>query len=144
MCTVWSVRSSCITSGSSKDYVCHSSIDNQLDLQSSAQRQWWLRTRLITTVLVNMGNIMERADEQILPALYAFVAASFHIGPTQLGYLTLSRALIQALASPLGGILGGPRALQFQPNDTLFAAGICVACSPFLSVSMPFSTHHLM
>lgn len=83
-----------------------SSIDNQLDLQSSAQRQWWLRTRLITTVLVNMGNIMERADEQILPALYAFVAASFHIGPTQLGYLTLSRALIQALASPLGGILG--------------------------------------
>ena len=53
-----------------------------------------------------MGNIMERADEQILPALYGFVAASFHIGPTQLGYLTLSRALVQAVASPLGGILG--------------------------------------
>ena len=49
---------------------------------------------------------MERADEQILPALYGFVAASFHIGPTQLGYLTLSRALVQAVASPLGGVLG--------------------------------------
>lgn len=49
---------------------------------------------------------MERADEQILPALYGFVAASFNIGPTQLGYLTLSRALVQAIASPLGGILG--------------------------------------
>ena len=29
---------------------------------------WWQRTRLITTVLINLGNIMERADEQILPA----------------------------------------------------------------------------
>lgn len=83
------------------------SLDSPLDLQSSsAQRQWWLRTRFVTTVLVNMGNIMERADEQILPALYGFVAASFHIGPTQLGYLTLSRALVQAVASPLGGVLG--------------------------------------
>ena len=77
-----------------------------MDLQSYAHRQWWVRTRLVTSILVNMGNIMERADEQILPALYGFVAASFHIGPTQLGYLTLSRALVQAVASPLGGILG--------------------------------------
>lgn len=82
------------------------SADSQMDLESYAQRQWWVRTRLVTSILVNMGNIMERADEQILPALYGFVAASFHIGPTQLGYLTLSRALVQAVASPLGGILG--------------------------------------
>lgn len=75
-------------------------------MQTYAQRQWWVRTRFTTSILVNMGNIMERADEQILPALYGFVAASFHIGPTQLGYLTLSRALVQAVASPLGGVLG--------------------------------------
>lgn len=85
--------------------ICRSP-DSQMDLESYAQRQWWVRTRLVTSILVNMGNIMERADEQILPALYGFVAASFHIGPTQLGYLTLSRALVQAVASPLGGILG--------------------------------------
>ncbi len=85
------------------------SLDSPLDTQlSSAHQKWWLRTRFVTTILVNMGNIMERADEQILPALYGFVAASFHIGPTQLGYLTLSRALVQAVASPLGGVLGGP------------------------------------
>ena len=82
------------------------STGSQTDLESYAQRQWWVRTRLMTSILVNMGNIMERADEQILPALYGFVAASFRIGPTQLGYLTLSRALVQAVASPLGGILG--------------------------------------
>jgi len=85
------------------------SLDSSLDTQlSSAHQKWWLRTRFVTTILVNMGNIMERADEQILPALYGFVAASFHIGPTQLGYLTLSRALVQAVASPLGGVLGRP------------------------------------
>lgn len=86
-------------------HACRST-DSQIDLESYAQRQWWVRTRLMTSILVNMGNIMERADEQILPALYGFVAASFHIGPTQLGYLTLSRALVQAVSSPLGGILG--------------------------------------
>ena len=91
-------------------HVCRSA-DSQLDLQSYAHRQWWVRTRLVTSILVNMGNIMERADEQILPALYGFVAASFHIGPTQLGYLTLSRALVQAVASPLGGVLGKPALL---------------------------------
>jgi hypothetical protein len=49
---------------------------------------------------------MERMDEQILPAVYNAIGASFHATPSQLGVLTLARALVQALASPLGGILG--------------------------------------
>ena len=49
---------------------------------------------------------MERMDEQILPAVYNAIGASFHATPSQLGILTLARALVQALASPLGGILG--------------------------------------
>ena len=49
---------------------------------------------------------MERTDEQLLPAVYLFVAASFNATPEQLGYLTLCRALVQALSSPLGGFLG--------------------------------------
>ena len=51
--------------------------------------------------------ILERTDEQLLPAVYNFVAAAFDATPEQLGYLTLSRALVQAFASPLGGFLGG-------------------------------------
>ena len=39
--------------------------------------------------------------------MYNFVAAAFDASPEQLGYLTLARALVQAAASPLGGILGG-------------------------------------
>lgn len=49
---------------------------------------------------------MERMDEQILPAVYAAIGASWHARPAQLGGLTLARALVQALASPLGGLLG--------------------------------------
>ncbi len=50
--------------------------------------------------------VFERADEVILPAMYNFVAQSFQATPTQLAIITLSRALVQALASPLGGLLG--------------------------------------
>ena len=43
---------------------------------------------------------------QLLPALYSFVGRSFHADPQQLGALTFSRAVVQALASPLAGVLG--------------------------------------
>lgn len=59
-----------------------------------------------TSTLVNLSSIMERVDEQLLPALYRFVGAAFGASPSQLGRLTLSRALVQALASPLAGVLG--------------------------------------
>lgn len=57
-------------------------------------------------LLVNLSAIMERTDEQLLPAVYAFVATSFDASPSQLGYITQSRALVQALASPAAGIAG--------------------------------------
>jgi hypothetical protein len=43
---------------------------------------------------------------QLLPALYAFVGHSFHATPRQLGTLTMARAIVQAGASPLAGVLG--------------------------------------
>ena len=67
---------------------------------------WWRRPKGRTTALVNLAGIMERTDEQLLPAVYRFVGASFRATPSELGYLTLSRAMVQALASPVGGILG--------------------------------------
>ena len=64
--------------------------------------------KLKTTVLVNLAGTVERLDEQILPALYAFVAQSFQASPSQLGALTLSRALLQAISSPVSGLCGAP------------------------------------
>jgi hypothetical protein len=49
---------------------------------------------------------MERSDEQILPSLYNRVGAAFNATPSQLGVITLARAVVQAVASPLGGIAG--------------------------------------
>jgi hypothetical protein len=63
--------------------------------------------RLRTALLVNLAAILERCDEQMLPAVYRFIGAAWGASPTQLGYITLSRALVQALSAPIGGIAGG-------------------------------------
>ncbi len=64
------------------------------------------KARRSTFMCLNFAMVFERADEVILPAMYNFVAQSFNATPTQLATITLSRALVQALASPLGGLLG--------------------------------------
>jgi len=38
-----------------------------------------------TTALINLAGIMERMDEQILPALYNFIGHSFQATPSQFG-----------------------------------------------------------
>ena len=52
-----------------------------------------------------MAAIMERADENLLPSVYKEVSEAFNVGPSDLGYLTLIRNLVQGLSSPLAGIL---------------------------------------
>lgn len=63
-------------------------------------------SRLRTTALVNLAMVVEQANEQVLPAVYLFVGRSLNATPVQLGTLTLCRAMVQTLASPLSGILG--------------------------------------
>ena len=59
-----------------------------------------------TAALVNLAMVVEQANEQLLPAVYLFVGSSLRATPSQLGTLTLCRALVQTLASPLSGVLG--------------------------------------
>ena len=66
-------------------------------------RRWDERGR--TTLLINLASVMERVDEQLLPALYSRVGHSLHADPQHLGTLTAARAVVQALASPLAGVL---------------------------------------
>src|SRR5438105_934907 len=42
----------------------------------------------ISLILINLASILERADENLLPAVYKEVSAAFDVGPTDLGYLT--------------------------------------------------------
>lgn len=64
------------------------------------------RARWRTSMCLNLAMVFERADEVILPAAYAFVARSFTATPSDLANITLARALVQAVCSPLGGVLG--------------------------------------
>jgi len=64
------------------------------------------RQRVLTTTLVALTRVLERVDEQILPATYYGVSCSLGATPSQLGAITFARLLVQALASPLGGVLG--------------------------------------
>lgn len=59
-----------------------------------------------TVALVNLTGFLERMDEQILPSLYNVIGLSFKATPSQLGSLTLCRALVQGLSSPVGGLAG--------------------------------------
>ena len=55
--------------------------------------------RLRTTLLMNLASVVEKADEQVLPAVYYFIGRSLNATPAQLGTLTLCRALVQASPS---------------------------------------------
>lgn len=52
-----------------------------------------------------MAAVMERADENLLPAVYKEVSETFKAGPSDLSYLTFIRNFIQGIASPVAGIL---------------------------------------
>ncbi|KAL4431153.1 hypothetical protein ABPG75_006409 [Micractinium tetrahymenae] len=62
--------------------------------------------RARTTVLVNAAGVLERCNEQTLPALYKYVGRSFSATPRQLGFITLACALVQAVCAPIGGLMG--------------------------------------
>lgn len=64
-----------------------------------------LRRRRAFLVL-NLASIVEKMDEGVLPAVFYFIGRSLNASLSQLGNLTLSRALVQALSSPLAGVLG--------------------------------------
>ncbi|KAJ0982659.1 hypothetical protein J5N97_010914 [Dioscorea zingiberensis] len=85
-------------------------------MRDSRARAWSSRspgkmktTRLfgvsLSLILINLAAIMERADENLLPSVYKEVSETFNAGPTELGYLTFIRNFVQALSSPLAGIL---------------------------------------
>ncbi|KAL3681024.1 hypothetical protein R1sor_023980 [Riccia sorocarpa] len=63
------------------------------------------RSMTVSLVLINLAAILERADEILLPAVYKEVGEAFNASPSELGTLTFIRALVQAIASPLAGIL---------------------------------------
>ncbi|XP_072957789.1 uncharacterized protein [Typha angustifolia] len=79
----------------------------------------------LSLILINLVSIMERADENLLPAVYKEVSEAFSAGPTELGYLTFIRNFVQAISSPLAGIL----ALHYDRPAVLAMGTACWALS---------------
>jgi hypothetical protein len=61
----------------------------------------WLSAKWRTAVLVCLACVVEGADMAVLPSVYLFIARSLRASPSQLGLMTLCRALMQALSSPI-------------------------------------------
>eukprot|EP01018_Ginkgo_biloba_P031930 Gb_38316 [translate_table: standard] len=79
----------------------------------------------ISLILINLTSIMERADENLLPSVYKEVSEAFRASPSQLGYLTFIRNFVQALSSPLAGIL----VLHYNRPTVLGMGTMCWALS---------------
>ncbi|XP_031480617.1 uncharacterized protein LOC116250814 [Nymphaea colorata] len=79
----------------------------------------------LSLLLINMAAIMERADENLLPSVYKEVSAAFNAGPTDLGYLTFIRNFVQAILSPVAGVL----VLHYDRPIVLATGTLCWALS---------------
>lgn len=79
----------------------------------------------LSLIVINMASIMERADENLLPAVYKEVSEAFSAGPSDLGYLTFVRNFVQGLASPVAGIL----AINYDRPTVLAIGTLCWALS---------------
>ncbi|KAK9284304.1 hypothetical protein L1049_023475 [Liquidambar formosana] len=79
----------------------------------------------LSLILINMAAIMERADENLLPAVYKEVSEAFSAGPSDLGYLTFIRNFVQGLASPLAGVL----VITYDRPTVLAMGTLCWALS---------------
>lgn len=78
------------------------------------------RTRIVSTAVLTLAGFMEKAEEQVVPALFKHLSAAFRASPGTLGNLILCRALTQALCAPLASLAG-----EYMPRTTVVGAG-CV------------------
>ncbi|KAJ4745640.1 Major facilitator superfamily protein [Rhynchospora pubera] len=79
----------------------------------------------ISLILINLASILERADETLLPAVYKEVSEAFNAGPAELGYLTFIMTFMQAICSPVAGVL----TLQYDRSTVLAMGTACWAVS---------------
>lgn len=63
-------------------------------------------TSLLEIDSFDAENAYARALALLCHAAYKYIGATFGASPSQLGSITLTRALVQALTSPIGGLLG--------------------------------------
>lgn len=63
------------------------------------------KNRSKTQALINTANIVDQADQNMLPVLYSDIQLTTGLSIQQLGNITLARALLQSISSPFWGWL---------------------------------------
>lgn len=66
----------------------------------------FLAQRARTVLLINVVGMLEKMDEALVPALSRPLGCYFNAGPQALGMITFARSVVQAVASPIGGLAG--------------------------------------
>ena len=88
-----------------------------------------------TTILMNLASIVERADEQVLPAVYYFVGRSLRATPAQLGTLTFARALVQVRVATTQGLPYPIEAPFMHPHSS--------ECTSWAIIDLPSASSHV-
>lgn len=92
---------SCLLFGQLHSVVSHATAKFLQTLPTTYKRH-----RGTLTILFQSKEKENLKDMQILPATYNVLGRAFNASPSALGAIALSRAIVQALASPLSGIAG--------------------------------------
>ena len=73
---------------------------------STPKSQKFVQNRNKSVALINSANIIDQADIQLLPAVYASLERDMGFDPVQSGLITTIRSLLQALTTPIWGYYG--------------------------------------
>ncbi|KAK9835393.1 hypothetical protein WJX81_006954 [Elliptochloris bilobata] len=100
------------------------------------------RAKMRTMFALNLAFLLEKTNEQVLPAAYKFIGYSLNVNPSQLGSITLARGLVQALTSPVAGLLGDRLNRCYVVSFGAILWGVmtvAIACSTNLAQAMSYS-----
>lgn len=79
--------------------------DEESDEDEFVVDEEFKKNRIATQALINTANIVDQADQNMLPVLYSDIQFTTSLSIQQLGNITLARALLQSVSSPIWGWL---------------------------------------
>ncbi|PHT48498.1 hypothetical protein CQW23_12706 [Capsicum baccatum] len=96
----------------------------------------YLRSDILTLILINLAYIMDIADDSLLPGVYNEVGKDLHIDPAGLGSLSLYGSLVKCFCYPLAAFLA---ARHNRANVIALGAFLWSIATFFVAISSTFT-----
>lgn len=96
----------------------------------------YLRSDILTLILINLAYIMDVADDSLLPGVYNEVGKDLHIDPAGLGSLSLYGSLVKCFCYPLAAFLA---ARHNRANVIALGAFLWSIATFFVAISSTFT-----